>query len=372
MPLALAGCVVFGFIFCLFAAHAYLTVLQSTGSGAKLVTWVHDPILDHFWKVFYLAWLIGLWLGPAYFIGRAMTAGMDSTWLRLAIPLAVFWIAYPVSQLSSLSGPTIWLPLHPDVFARLAQKPGVVLGFLALSAGALAGLGLGYHLTFFQTGLVWLPIGSVIFVTSALIYARLLGRLAFVLAFTKSFMKRKKKRDPAESREVSEGSPDGPEITQPSELPPIESPLDGPVTGYDISTDEKPRKRVLAEVIEEPEPEPEPAVKRPSRKTGGTHLDKSREWTDEDEDATPYGVGAAEMVAEEAVPSVVIKPAPHEMKLLDRTDVPKRPKRAWTAEVWQFLGQPETMGAIGMLSIMCSFAGGMIRIARAFNPAAGE
>ncbi len=363
---ALVGCVVFGFIFCLFAAHAYLTVMQSTGSGAKLITWVHDPILDHFWKVFYLAWLIGLWLGPAYLIGRAVTSGMESSWLRLAIPLCVFWIAYPVSQLSSLSGPTIWLPLHPDVFNRLAQKSSVVLGFLALSAGALAGLGLGYHLAFFQSGLLWLPIGSIVFVTSALIYARLLGRLAFVLAFTKSFMKRKKKRDPDESKTANEQPAEEQEITQTSELPPIETRLDGPVTGYDFAIEDEPLEVQPLAASQDPPP------RQPSRKTGGTSIDKSRQWTDEDEDATPYDVGEMELMAEEARPSVVIQPSAAEMKLISRDDVPKRPKRAWTPEVWAFLGQPETIASIGMLSLMCSAVGGMIRICRAFNPVGGE
>src|SRR5437868_9429259 len=88
---ALAGSVIFGFVFALFAAHHYLTAVQSTGSGARDVVWISEPIVDHFWKVFYLAWLIGLWLGPAYFIGRAWTAGSENGWLRLAVPLAVMW-----------------------------------------------------------------------------------------------------------------------------------------------------------------------------------------------------------------------------------------------------------------------------------------
>jgi hypothetical protein len=351
----------------------YLTVLQSTGAGAKFVTWVSEPILDHFWKFIYLAWLIGLWLGPAYLLGRAVTIGMEGTWLRLAIPLTVFWLAYPISQLSSLSGPTIWLPLHPDVLGRLAQKPGVVVGFLALSAGALAGLGLGFRLAFFTPGLHWLPIGSFIFVTCALIYARLLGRLAFVLAYTKSIFKRKKKKEEDESRKVFEPPKEMPEVTQPSELPPIKTFNDDLLTGYDLSDDDKPRKRVIAEVVQEDDPKLDPPPKRPSRKTGGTHVDKSRQWTDDDEDATPYGVGELEpIMQDEAAPSVVIKPTASEMKLLDRGDAPKRPKKAWTAEVWAFLGQSETIAAIGLLTVLCSIVGGMIRIARAFNPVAGE
>src|SRR5262245_7700514 len=122
MP-ALAGSVIFGFVFLLFASHYYLTVLESTGAGAKEVTWISEPILDNFWKLWYMLWLFGLWFGPAYLIGRAMTAGSDSVWIKLAVPIAVVWLCYPVSQLSSLSASTIWLPLVPDVFARLAQKP---------------------------------------------------------------------------------------------------------------------------------------------------------------------------------------------------------------------------------------------------------
>ena len=69
------------------------------------LVYVAEPMVDNFWKVFYLGWLIGLWLGPAWFLGRAFSSGPDHAWLRYALPLAVFWICYPVSQMSSLSGP---------------------------------------------------------------------------------------------------------------------------------------------------------------------------------------------------------------------------------------------------------------------------
>ncbi|HJZ55074.1 MAG TPA: hypothetical protein VKE74_08945 [Gemmataceae bacterium] len=372
---ALAGAVISGFVFALFAAHHYLTVLQSTGSGAKQVTWVSEPILDHFWKVFYLAWLIGLLLGPGYLLGRFLTAGSESVWLKVAVPLAVFWIAYPISQLSSLSGPTIWLPLHPEVFGRLARKPGVVLGFMGLSGLALAGIGAGFRLAFFTDGLIWLVIGSVLFVVSGLFYARLLGRLAFVLAFTRPFMTRKKKGGSAK-RDQSDGAGQGgtlesgsdPGFAQPSDLPPIDTPNEGPLTGYDLKTaevPEKPRKRVVAEAVEEAEPVPRPERRKPAERS----VDPARQWTEEDEDASPYGVTAAEVMPEEVAPTEVVRPTEAEMRLISRDDAPRRPKRAWTAELFVFLGQPETVAAILMLSGMCAVVGGMVRIARAFNPA---
>ena len=236
---ALVGCVVFGFVFALFAANHYLTVLQSTGSGAKQVVWVSEPMVDNFWKVFYLGWLIGLWLGPAWLLGRAFATSVDQPWMRYAVPLSVFWICYPVSQLSSLSGPSIWLPLHYEVFARLARKPEMVISFLVVSGITLVGLGLSFHWTFNATGTVWLFIGAPLFIASALLYARLLGRVAFALMYTRSIFSRKKKKKPkAPNSDISSPAEIEPEaeeeFVQPSELPPIQTPDEGPLTGYNI------------------------------------------------------------------------------------------------------------------------------------------
>jgi hypothetical protein len=356
---ALAGCVIFGFAFALFAAHYYLTVLQSTGSGAREVVWTNEPVLDHFWKVFYLAWLIGLWLGPAYLIGRAYTAGSDAAWVRLAVPLAVFWLLYPVSQLSSLSASTIWVPLHPDVFARLAQRPLAVLGFLVLSGVTLAVFGVAFKWTFLTAGRYdLLLLGCPLLIISGLVYARLLGRLAYALMFTKKFLvrKRRKKRKPDDEDTGHEGR-DGPRVKQASELPPIMTPDEGPLTGYDFKPDaepaaDNPRRRVVAEVVEATEEQPHP---RPP----------------DDEGEAPYGVNAPEVDPEERAPVEVVQPSAVEMRLLNRDDAPKPIKRVWSPELFAFLAQPETVAAVGLLSVMCALVGLMVRIARAFNPTEG-
>jgi hypothetical protein len=367
---ALAGTVIFGFAFALFAAHAYLTVLQSTGSGSREVGWTSEPILDHFWKVFYLAWLIGLWLGPAYLVGRAYTAGSESAWLRLAVPLAVFWLLYPLSQLSSLSASTIWVPLHPDVFARLVQRPGAVIGFLVLSGAVLAVFGVAFKWTFLTEGRYdLLLIGCPLLIISGLLYGRLLGRLAYSLMFTKKFLLRKKKKkrardDEGGERDRREPTPDRddaaePRVKQASDLPPIMTPDEGPLTGYDFQSGDdepmpkKPRRRVVAEAVEAPdEVRPRPR-----------HL--------ADEDGSPYEVNAPELELEDVAPVEVVKPSALEMRLLDRTDAPKPIKRVWSADLFAFLGQSETVATVGMLSVMCALAGLMVRIARAFNPVSG-
>lgn len=371
---ALAGSVIFGFVFALFASHHYLTAVQSTGSGSRDVIWSSEPILDHFWKVFYLAWLIGLWLGPAYLLGRAYTAGTDSAWVRLAVPLAVFWACYPISQLSSLSATTIWLPLTPDVFGRLAQKPGVVLGFYLYSALVLAVFGVAYKWTFLTAGsFELLFVGAPLLIASGLLYGRLIGRLAFVLAFTKPLLapRKKKKRnredDAAPTEEADEA--ERPRFRQPSELPPVQTPDEGPITGYDLTDDEepaakKPRKRVRAEAAEA---EPEAGKARP-RRPAKPGSNRSRDWTDEDEDKTPYGMTAAEVVPDEPKPVDVVKPSAEEMRLISKDDVPKPPKEAWSPQLAAFLVQPETLPVVGLLSVLCILAGVMVRIARMFNP----
>ena len=47
MP-ALAGAAIFSFVFILFLANYYLTVLEGTATGAKHVTWLSEPIIDNF------------------------------------------------------------------------------------------------------------------------------------------------------------------------------------------------------------------------------------------------------------------------------------------------------------------------------------
>jgi hypothetical protein len=247
---ALTGSVIASFIFLLFAANYYLTVMESTGVGAREVTWISEPILENAPKLAYLAWLVGLWLGPAYFIGRWATSGIDSTWVKLAIPLLVFWLCFPVSQLSSLSGSTIWLPLVPDVFARLAQKPAVTLGFFALSILVLAAFGVAFKWAFL-TADEWpkLFAGAPLMVLTGLLYARLIGRLAFALKFTKSLFPGKKTRKPKPLGDIAARTEDAePTFTQPSDLPPIATPDEGDLTGYDVKFGDDvpriPRKRV--------------------------------------------------------------------------------------------------------------------------------
>jgi hypothetical protein len=389
---ALTGSVILGFVFLLFAANYYLTVMESTGVGAKEVTWFSEPILDNAWKVAYMAWLIGLWLIPAYFIGRAVTAGVDSIWWRLAVPLMVFWLCYPISQMSSLSATSIWFPLVPDVFARLLQKPFVYFGFMLLSIPVLTVLCIGFKWAFLTED-EWelLIIGVPMMVVSGLMYARLIGRLGYALRFTRSIFTEKKKQKPQRVKAATVTAEYNPDeyFTQPSDLPPIKTPNDGELSGYNLKLEDNPppqfKKRVKAEAVESdaelestPEtraesthnPEPEQTPRSPVRKAPSRSIERNRVWTDEDEEvATAYGMHETEVQPGEQVPQELIKPREDELRLLRRDDVPKRPKQIWSMELFVFLAQNGTIMAIVICSGLCFMAGVMVRVARFFNPA---
>lgn len=380
MP-ALAGAVICGFVFLLFASHYYLTVLEGTAAGGKEVTWVTEPITDHFPKLWYMLWLVGLWLGPAYLIGRIVASG-GPEWVKLAVPLGVFWLCFPISQMSSLSATTIWLPFVPDVPVRMLQKPGVVLGFLLLSAGGLAAFAVGFKWAFLTQG-EWqlLFVGAPLMVAAAFLYARLIGRLAFALRFTRGLFPERRKKKPKPDAPVRRPD-DEPPTVQPRDLPPLESP-DGELVGYDILTREddppRPKKRVKAEVAE-PDPEsegfagldPEPAAAPPRRRPAKHPLDRNRGWTDEDDEApVAYGVNEAEAIPEESAPTAVVKPTAEDERLLRRDDAPKKPKRVWGPDLLAFLGQEGTVAAVVMASGWCFATGVMVRVCRDFNPVAG-
>jgi hypothetical protein len=336
MP-ALVGGVVFGFVFLLYLSHYYLTILEGTATGAKEVTWQAESILDHFWKFWYMLWLFGLWLGPGYLVARAIAGSGSAEWLSLGLPIAILWLLYPVSQLSSLSASTIWLPLTPDVFARLAQKPAVTLGFYALSIPVLMLCALGVKWAFLTKG-EWelLVLGVPLLILALFLYARLIGRLAFVLAFTKSLLEPRKKKPKPESKKPTEREADvTPAITQPRDLPPIQT-VEGELTGYDVHFDDtpKPRKRVIAEVIEneapilppplpsatKPLPPPLPvasadSVSRRSRLPIGDDEDDAREAT--------YDLHDVEVIPRETTPRALVEPHKDEVRLLSRWNLIK-------------------------------------------------
>jgi len=237
--LAMLG--VFSWILAIFLSHYFLVVVESSAAGGDVVQWPDEPLLDWFWKVFYLGFIAGIWLAPSLAVGRALGTGAS-----VPIFAAVFFgLIFPISLLSSMSAPTKWLPLFPPLIPRLGQRASAVFAFylwssIPLGVGAWAmWVILGYG----AGGL--LILAAILFPLALMIYGRLLGRLAFVLTFTNDRKKKKRKRRRPSQQGAESSDPWAePEeydqiTTRPSEAAP-HSTIFGDVVGYDLKEGNSP------------------------------------------------------------------------------------------------------------------------------------
>jgi hypothetical protein len=413
---ALAGCVMAGILLVCFAAHHYLTILESTAAGGREITWMRETLLEFFWKAWYLAWLLGLCYAPAYIGVRLMAPASAERWLLVALAL---WVLFPIAQLSSLAAPSPWYPLSLAALNRMARKPQLVLGFYLLSLPVLGLLAAAWYGAFIQTGS--LPVAVVaafLLILGLFLYARLLGRLAYVLAIVEPLLarRRKKKRRPAPldlpaaAQACLNKAPPPPRIT---DLPPIQTPLDGAISGYALQeeTSEPSQaptassRRLIAEIDKAedsphsgaiPSSLPEsgqstrssrfsPADVSPRRRaisnleestrTPRSHRKQPaspRPTRLEDEEDTPYSVQEPEVTAGQLAPPELLQPTPDERRLRYRDDAPTTQRRLWSADLLAFLSQPQTLSAWLLSSTLASVLVLLVRLARAFQPAVGD
>jgi len=181
-----------------YAAHSLLVVIEQTAVGFDRVVWPPERTMDWFWKPFYVFGLLALW--------TALLAGVLVPLLpledapALALTAALVWLLWPVSLLSSLSGSSRLLLLRWAVVRQLARCPRRTLAFygatLLLPWPALLTAWIavsGYRLAVqslwtagldvlaeIGTLLVGLPLAGALLAASGLLYARLLGRLAWL------------------------------------------------------------------------------------------------------------------------------------------------------------------------------------------------
>jgi hypothetical protein len=175
--------VMLGFFILLHAAQAFFTTIEQTAAGSEEVTFPDETLIDWFGKPFYLAFLLGIYVVPAYFLGRIAAAGMNpkiAPFVPWAAVLVALWFVVPVGLLSVMSS-TRWVPVRWAIVAQLFRQPVEWLIYFALNGLILAA----------AVGLV----GTVVFKDRAflavvagpgvaglwLVYARLLGRLGRLL-----------------------------------------------------------------------------------------------------------------------------------------------------------------------------------------------
>jgi hypothetical protein len=345
----LAATMVVGTFVFAYASHCFFTVVQSTSAGNDEVVWPNEPMYDWLWEAVYMLWLIGLWLGPIVLALRAATprqSGGGSVQVLL-VSAALVWLFFPITLLSSMSAASRWLILSPGLLSRLlGQRFGSLAAFYLHSGPILAGAAALMYLTFFGSSGIWFLLVAAVGLAAALmIYARQLGRLAHLVEHT---------RGNADPRPETRGSgpkrPQGRRHStvpsdrplQPSELPPVMSPSEGPITGYDVRYDDgsipaspaAPRKRPI------------------------------------DLDDVPYELVGSPNVAPPRgpMPKQWSEPSEYEMALARGGQAPPPPASPWIAGVYNFPLYPRTLPPLVALTAGLAFLGILIHMLIAFNP----
>lgn len=195
-----------GGYFAAYGAHSLLVVIEQTAAGFDAVVWPEDRFLDYFWKPVYLAGLYVLWLVPVAIVAPSLAVVFGQALPRFVggAAFAVFWLVFPVSLLSSLSGESRFLIVRWPILKGFGRCRRAALHFYAvtfallISWGGFVYFGLVAWEEILSAALVaaWPGLKSAIEISSImvllpalgcvaglvlLLYGRLLGRMAWLI-----------------------------------------------------------------------------------------------------------------------------------------------------------------------------------------------
>jgi hypothetical protein len=349
-----------------YVAHCFLVVLEDTAAGADKVVWPDEPhVYDWLAKAVYLVVLLGIWVAGAGVLLTLLKPGLEAVewWLILfMLTLLIVWLVFPVSLLSSLSGTSRMEIIRPVLVARLAQHPLALLAYFAASglvllfSFSLAFLGAyGWDWTLGELfgprtvpGVVqlfgWVPLMPMIGMALAagiLIYARLLGRLAWVM----NYRLRKRKRKKTPKLEATEGpaSLPPPAVTTAPAVPLAGPPPAPPMDHYELLSEE-PSPATPAEVYEILPEEPASAPLGPPWWEGMEPTEGEMQSIA----VAPMSPGSKP----QAVPMPHVSPPPMPVETLLRPEPkPARPRWPFISGVYLFPWYPTTLMAWAIMSL---------------------
>jgi len=244
-----------------YAAYWFVMVLDETATGRNQVEvhWPRDFFRERFGKLLHLAFLVGVWLLPAWLVLRATGLPVRD---HLRPPLAilitgtVLWLMLPVSLLSVMSGSGTWDFLRPAALRRMAHRPDILISFYGYTLPLLLGMALVAYLALFgwrdvkdaaatagsplleQLVDIWswafvLPLTAAMGAAALLIYARLVGRLAWLLGFDEEAEEEKDEPTPERTPETSHALQQmGADIVEAANAPQAEEPEAAPAGTY--------------------------------------------------------------------------------------------------------------------------------------------
>jgi hypothetical protein len=262
-----------------FAARCFGTIVELTAAGTDDVRWPDEPLVDWLGRAVYLLWLVAFWLAPVGIVFRILARvypeGIPPAWFLL--PVGLFWLLFPVSVLSSLSAQSRWVIFRPALLVGLARVFPATVTFYAVTALLVGVCAAVCYVTLASGWLLLMPVAAAVVGTTLFVYARLLGRLAWLLGRLEVRQRppqAERKRPPAKRPPGKRPRKRGAEVTDPWAAPrrprkDAEPPPKLPVEGYGIAQEDVPpppaeatrpkKRRVKGYDLANEEPLPRPA-----------------------------------------------------------------------------------------------------------------
>lgn len=167
-----------------YAARCMLVVVQETGLGQDEIIWPSEPYLDWLGHAVQFVELLGIWLAPAALTARLLRGVWlpdDSALRVLLLAGPGLWLFFPLGLLSSLSAQSRWVPFRWTIFVRFLRVVPAAVIFYVLTALVLSAAVVPWYYALFGGRTFLLPVAAVVSGGALLVYARLLGRLAWII-----------------------------------------------------------------------------------------------------------------------------------------------------------------------------------------------
>ena len=315
---------------------------------------------------------IAVWLVPAFFLMKIFHPPQPAF---VAGVVALLWLIFPVTLLSSFTAMSQWVIFRPVILRALLTYSGPLIGFYAITGMLLAVCSGLWYAGILTDYWVCLPVAAVAGAMGFFIYARLLGRIGLIISWYRPPKRRAAAPDRADNVQILDpwGLPEEKEeqarAADAAPRPPRSlkrSKLKGKrrrqEQGYDPWAIAPELKQATPAVSEQEDP------LGPATGTYGLAAAEAPlpiQARAELPDPTLEGYGVAEPDGKPVTP---IQPlgspqvARYELELAVRRRPPSPPAKPLTTGVYNFPFYPDSMAPFAVLAVGFLIIGGLLRL----------
>jgi hypothetical protein len=167
-------------------------VLQETAAGIDDIRWPDEPPTDWLLRAVRLGAILLLCLAPAGLLSRGLREMLfpnDPGLRLLVLAIPMLWLYFPIGLLSALSSVSGWALLRLEIVSRLLRILPSLLAFYGLTGVQFLLIGASWYFALFgslgSSSILAVLLASVLTAAGVLLYARQLGRLAWLLSRVK-------------------------------------------------------------------------------------------------------------------------------------------------------------------------------------------